>query len=152
VNRDPRGTIIKETTLERWVDIPEELLNPDISRKMIVGQNEMLARLALKKGSVVPAHRHVSEQISSVLSGALVFKMDRKEITVREGEVLVIPPDVVHSVVALEDTVAVDAFSPIRTDWLSGDDSYLRTGKSQLPETRRPAGTGRAPIGAATSP
>ena len=50
----------------------------------------------------------------------------------REGDVLVIPPNVVHSAVAIEDTVAIDAFSPLRMDWLRGDDSYLRTGKSTL--------------------
>jgi hypothetical protein len=27
---------------------------------------------------------------------------------------------------ALEDTVAVDVFSPVREDWIRGDDAYLR--------------------------
>ena len=134
--KETAGRIIKETKLVGWADVPEEWLNRDISRKMIIGQNEMLARLVLKKGSVVPSHRHISEQVSSIMSGALVFKIGGRKITVREGEVLVIPPNVVHSVVALEDSVAVDAFSPIRLDWLSGDDSYLRTGKSSLGKTR----------------
>jgi quercetin dioxygenase-like cupin family protein len=124
--------IIRKPQLVRWTEVHEEWLNPKISRKMVVGQNEMLARLVLKKGSIVPAHKHVSEQISSVLTGTLVFKVGRKEFTVRQGEMLVIPPNVVHSVVALEDTDAVDTFSPLRLDWLNGDDSYLRTGKSSL--------------------
>ena len=48
------------------------------------------------------------------------------------GEVLVIPPNVVHAAVALEDSDDIDAFSPLRIDWLSGDDAYLKTGKSNL--------------------
>jgi hypothetical protein len=29
-------------------------------------------------------------------------------------------------VVALEDSQALDVFSPVRTDWLTGKDDYLR--------------------------
>ena len=36
---------------------------------------------------------------------------------VGEGETLVIPPDVSHGVVALEDTVVFDVFAPSRDDW-----------------------------------
>jgi len=127
---------VRKPHLSRWADVEEEWLNPKISRKMIIGQNEMLARLVLKKGSIVPPHKHASEQISSTLSGVLVFTIAGKEITVREGEVLVIPPNMVHSAVAIEDTEAIDAFSPLRLDWLSGDDSYLRTGKSSIGKRR----------------
>ncbi len=45
----------------------------------------------------------------------------------RQGRLaLRIPPDVPHSVEALEDSVAVDLFSPRREDWIRGDDAYLR--------------------------
>jgi len=40
--------------------------------------------------------------------------------------VMRIPPHVPHSAQALEDSVAVDLFSPIREDWIRGDDAYLR--------------------------
>jgi quercetin dioxygenase-like cupin family protein len=42
------------------------------------------------------------------------------------GEVLHIPSNVVHSAIALEDTVDLDIFSPPRQDWLDGTDQYLR--------------------------
>lgn len=50
---------------------------------------------------------------------------------VRKGEVLRIPSNVPHRAVALEDTLDVDIFSPIRTDWLTRDDSYLRRGERE---------------------
>jgi hypothetical protein len=31
-----------------------------------------------------------------------------------------------HAAVALEDTLDLDIFSPIRQDWLTKDDAYLR--------------------------
>ncbi len=116
----------------RWAEIEEEKLNDKISRKLAVGQNEMVGRLWLAKGAFVPDHKHVSEQITMVVSGALKFTIDGKDVTVRAGEVLVIPPNVVHSALALEDTDDIDAFSPLREDWLSGDDAYLKTGRSTL--------------------
>jgi unsaturated pyranuronate lyase len=45
---------------------------------------------------------------------------------VHAGEVLVIPSDLPHRAVALEDTLDVDVFSPPRQDWLDGTDAYLR--------------------------
>ena len=44
----------------------------------------------------------------------------------RAGEMLEIPPHVPHSVEALEDSVAVDLFAPVREDWRRGADAYLR--------------------------
>jgi quercetin dioxygenase-like cupin family protein len=122
----------KKPQLLRWAEIEEEKLNDKITRKLAVGQNEMIGRLRLEKGAVVPPHKHVSEQITMVMSGALKFTIGGKDITVRAGEVLVIPPNVVHSAVALEDSDDIDSFSPLREDWLSGDDAYLKTGKSTL--------------------
>jgi quercetin dioxygenase-like cupin family protein len=122
----------KKPQLLRWSEIKEEKLNEKITRKLAVGQNEMVGRLWLAKGAVVPPHKHVSEQITMVMSGALKFTIGGKGITVSAGEVLIIPPNVVHSALALEDTDDIDSFSPLREDWLTGDDAYLKTGRSTL--------------------
>ena len=52
--------------------------------------------------------------------------LDGLELTVRAGEVLVIPGNVPHSATALEDTTNFDFFAPPRQDWLDGDDAYMR--------------------------
>jgi quercetin dioxygenase-like cupin family protein len=122
----------KKPQLMRWDEIKEEKLNDKITRKLAVGQNEMIGRLQLAKGATVPPHKHLAEQITMVMSGALKFTIGGKDIEVRAGDVLVIPPNVVHSAIALEDTDDIDSFSPLRVDWLTGDDAYLKTGKSTL--------------------
>ena len=106
--------------------MPIEHLNPLIERQYVSAEKSMLARLFLRKGCLVPMHHHENEQITYILEGALKFILPGQEITVRAGEVLVIPPNVPHSAEALEDTIDVDVFSPPRADWLSGADSYLR--------------------------
>ncbi len=119
-------TAERDVTKFRWDDIPEEPLNPLLSRKLITGDRIMMSHVILKKGSVVPAHKHENEQITYILRGTLKFEVNGKDIVLREGDVLHIPSNVVHSAVALEDTLDLDVFSPPRQDWLDGTDHYLR--------------------------
>jgi len=111
-----------------WDDMPKEILSPTIARKIISGDKAMVAQVFLAKGAVVPEHHHESEQITYILEGALKFEIEGKEIVVHKGEVLSIPSNVPHRAVAMEDTLDLDIFSPIRVDWLTRNDAYLRRG------------------------
>jgi quercetin dioxygenase-like cupin family protein len=112
----------------RWADIPLETVTDQISRKLITGQQMMLAHVYLKKGAVVPKHQHHNEQLTYILEGALRFWIgdDGAEvIDVHAGEVLQIPSNVWHKAEALEDTLDVDIFNPPREDWLNKTDAYF---------------------------
>jgi quercetin dioxygenase-like cupin family protein len=109
-----------------WESVELEDINPLFQRQLIVGQNIMLARVLLKKGCIVPLHSHVNEQVTYILEGALKFWIDGREIVVRAGQVLTIPPHMPHKAEAVEDTVDLDIFNPPRADWLNKTDSYLR--------------------------
>jgi quercetin dioxygenase-like cupin family protein len=110
----------------RWKDVELEHLNPLLDRQIITGESLMLARVVLKKGSIVPEHSHVNEQLTYIAEGALKFWIDGKEIVIHAGEVLCIPPHMPHKAQAMEDTVDFDVFYPPRQDWLSKTDNYLR--------------------------
>ena len=110
----------------RWQNLPVEQMNSLLDRQFVSGEKSMIARVFLRKGCTVPEHSHSNEQIAYIESGALQFTIGGKDTVLRAGEVLVIPPDVPHSAVALEDTVDLDYFAPPRQDWLNREDSYLR--------------------------
>jgi quercetin dioxygenase-like cupin family protein len=115
-------------SFHRWDDMPRERVTDAIDRKVITGERMMIAHVYLKKGSIVPRHSHENEQLTYILEGALHFKLGAdgaEEITVRAGEVLVIPSNVPHQAEALEDTLDVDVFNPPRKDWLDGTDHYF---------------------------
>jgi quercetin dioxygenase-like cupin family protein len=116
----------REATYTKWSDIEVERLSSTIGRQFIVGTDMMIARVLLKKGGHVPMHEHHNEQITYILEGALRFMVGGKEVVVRAGEVLCIPPHVPHEAFALEDTVDLDIFNPPRQDWINRDDAYLR--------------------------
>jgi quercetin dioxygenase-like cupin family protein len=109
-----------------WDKLEKEVLSPTIARKIVCGEKAMVAQVFLAKGAVVPEHQHESEQITYILEGALEFELEGRKIVVAAGEVLHIPSFVPHRAVALEDTLDLDIFSPIRHDWLKKDDDYLR--------------------------
>ena len=123
MTKEPRVTFF------RWTDMPKERVTDQISRRLVTGERMMLAHVYLDKGSIVPKHSHENEQLTYILEGALRFKIgddQTEEITVRAGEVLLIPSNVPHQALALEDTLDVDIFSPPRQDWLDKTDAYLR--------------------------
>ena len=96
--------------IHRWDEIALEKVTEMISRKIVSGEREMLAQIYLKRGALVPMHAHESEQMTYILQGALRFLI--------EGEVLHIPSGMPHQAEALEDTLELDVFSPIRAEWI----------------------------------
>lgn len=113
--------------LHRWDEIALEKVTEMLSRKIVTGSREMLAQIYLKRGCIVPMHAHESEQMTYILQGALKFLVAGEELVVRDGEVLHIPAWVEHQAEAVDDTLSLDVFSPIRHDWLAhADDSFQR--------------------------
>ena len=112
-----------------WDEVRTEVMSDKISRKVITGEKAMVAQVFIAKDGVVPTHHHESEQITYILEGALQFEIEGRVIVVKKGQVLHIPSNVPHRAVALEDTIDLDIFSPIRVDWLTGQDHYLRRGE-----------------------
>lgn len=113
--------------LYRWDQIEKEPLNPLCARQVIHTEKMTVARIHLQKGAVVPLHSHANEQISVLERGRLRFLVEGHEIVVEAGQMLHIHPHAPHQVEALEDSLAMDLFSPAREDWQRGDDAYLRS-------------------------
>jgi len=111
----------------RWSDEPVEQMSPTIGRQLIHTETMTLARVLLARGAVVPRHEHESEQIAPVLEGKLRFVVGDEEQVVSAGESVPLAAHVPHEVEALEDSVVLDVFSPVREDWRRGEDAYLRT-------------------------
>jgi quercetin dioxygenase-like cupin family protein len=120
----------------RWDDLPREELNPLIGRRLITGDQMMIAQVYIAKGGIVPQHSHENEQLTYILEGTLRLWLGADGahvVDVGAGEVLHIPAHVPHRAEALEDTLDVDIFHPPRQDWLDGTDAYLRDSSPDPP-------------------
>ena len=117
---------VSTVTHHRWSDLAPEPINAAISRRYITAERVTVARFEIKRGGVVPQHSHENEQVSYIISGALKFVFEGRDIVVRGGEVLQIAPHVPHAAEAIEDTLAIDVFSPVRQDWVNKTDTYFQ--------------------------
>ena len=112
--------------IHTWNTIKEDALNPLAGRKALHGKMITLARFRFDKGNKVAMHHHANDQITTVASGSVRMTCGEEEFVLKAGDMVVVPPDVPHGNEALEDTVIIEIFSPVRQDWITGDDSYLR--------------------------
>jgi quercetin dioxygenase-like cupin family protein len=94
--------------LHRWNDLELDKVTEMVARKIVRGAQQSLGQSYLKKGALVPRHAHDGEQMIYVLQGALRVVVDAEEVTMREGDVLVIPTGQAHQVEALDDTFVMD--------------------------------------------
>jgi quercetin dioxygenase-like cupin family protein len=89
--------------------------------RKILAQTEklMMVEYFLPKGSRINDHSHFSEQVSYVVSGRWKIRVGDQEEMMEAGDSAGIPSNERHSVEVLEDTVAIDVFTPQRKELLS---------------------------------
>ncbi|OAI48556.1 hypothetical protein AYO45_01055 [Gammaproteobacteria bacterium SCGC AG-212-F23] len=106
--------------------MPVENMNSGISRQYLYGAQSQIVKWYFKKGSEVPMHHHVNEQITWIVSGAVNVYSQGKVFVVKAGDVIIIPSNVPHRFVALEDTIDIDYFTPARQDWIDNTAAYIK--------------------------
>lgn len=102
----------------RWTDVEADRPIELLSRRLVHGDQMLLANVHLAKGCHVALHRHASEQMAVVVAGHVLWTLgadgdpDQKRLEMKGGEVLHLPSNVWHGVDALEDTDIIDILSP----------------------------------------
>lgn len=127
-------------------DLPSKQLNELLTRSTISGEQGTIGYFTYKKGAVVPVHQHVNEQYSIITKGSVKVVLGEQEVIVKAGEGIIIPSNVPHSFIALEDdTIDIDFFSPARMDWLAGTDNYFTKTSPQAADSAQWDGKGFKP-------
>ena len=108
-----------------WNKMTPENISELYTRKVALGDNIVVARVEVMQWAVTQPHTHDSEEVIIVLKGEWRFHLPTGPVTLRANQMLSIPPGVEHSSEALEDTVALDICSPMRLDWITGEDRLL---------------------------
>jgi quercetin dioxygenase-like cupin family protein len=92
--------------------LPEEKVTDKISRRVLVGDQEMIVWWSMKAGAHAAAHRHPHEQMFVMLSGRMEFRLGSE-----------------HEAWFHEDTEVIDVFAPPREDFLTPEiPAYMRKG------------------------
>lgn len=105
--------------MQQIKDINPKELVPGITGYYAHGENMTFGYVELKKGSSVPLHQHVHEQITYIIEGQLDMLIGGKEYSLTAGDYHVIPSNTPHSATAKTDCKVIDAFNPPREDYKS---------------------------------
>ncbi|KZL89596.1 cupin domain-containing protein [Clostridium magnum] len=90
-----------------------------VERKILAtGGSMMTVEVRFKKGGIGAVHTHPHEQVSYVLEGSFEFDLEGEKHIIKAGDTYYIKPNQAHGVVALEDSVILDIFTPQREDFL----------------------------------
>ena len=91
-------------------------------KTLMHGQRTLMVEFRLTAGSVLPMHHHHHEQTGYLVRGRLRLFVGSDEYDARAGDSWCVESDVLHGAEALEDSVAVEVFSPVREDYLPEPD------------------------------
>ncbi|MBK8252017.1 MAG: cupin domain-containing protein [Polyangiaceae bacterium] len=78
----------------------------------------MLTEHHMAKGSVFPRHSHPHEQLAYLVSGHIKVCCGDYTFEGRAGDSFVVRGGIEHQVWAIEESVALDIFTPVREDYL----------------------------------
>lgn len=97
---------------------PQIEMLPGVHRRTMATTDEaMLCEFFLEREAVVPPHQHMNDQVGYVISGKLEMTIGGIIQVCGPGDSYAIPGGVLHSALALVDTIAIDVFSPPRDDY-----------------------------------
>ena len=86
---------------------------------LVHGEKTLMGQFKIAKGSIIPTHSHPHEQTGFMIFGKLRFNVDGEVTDVETGDSWCLPGNIKHSAEALEDSVIIEVFSPVREDYLS---------------------------------
>jgi quercetin dioxygenase-like cupin family protein len=89
-----------------------------VRRTLSSGDRMTLVEVTLSKGAEVPDHTHPHEQVGYVARGRVRFNIGGETRELSAGDGYLAPAEVPHGVTALEPSVCIDIFSPVREEYL----------------------------------
>jgi quercetin dioxygenase-like cupin family protein len=94
-----------------WDSVDASEPFPGIVRQALVTTTSTVVRYTYHPGCVFPVHQHPEEQITIVHSGEIEFEVAGEPVTLRAGQIAVIPGGVPHGArVTNSETVVTDNY------------------------------------------
>ena len=85
----------------------------------VYGEHSLLTEIRMEKGAVIPPHRHPHEQTGYMISGQMEFMVDGVATLAHPGDSWSLPGNSDHGATALETSLVVEVFSPVREEYLA---------------------------------
>ena len=86
--------VVHQGTVENWWLVEPREMKP----QSLGGYLELIAVFEIKGGGAAHLHRHHTHEFYYILSGRAVVTIGSEERSVTQGDLVRVPPDVLHSV------------------------------------------------------
>ena len=87
-------------------------------KTLVYGERTLFVEFRLEKGSKLPRHRHPHEQTGYLVGGRMRLSIGELTFEVEPGDSCCVPSDIEHGGEIIEDSIAIEVFSPVREDYL----------------------------------
>jgi len=87
-------------------------------KTLAFGEKTLMVEFRLRKGHQLPRHTHPHEQTGYLVEGHIRLSIGSEAHDALPGDSWCIPGGVEHGGEFLEDSVAVEVFSPVREEYL----------------------------------
>ena len=95
-----------------------EVLNGIKIKTLNYGQDTLMTEFLLKKDSILPEHAHINEQTGYLVKGKIRLFINGSSRIINPGDSWNIPSNATHKAEVIEDSVAIEVFSPSRNDYM----------------------------------
>jgi len=96
----------------------KEIISGISIKTLSYGENSLIVEFLLKKDAALPEHKHINEQTGYLVKGSIRLFIDGKSNVLHPGDSWTILSNVNHKAEILEDSVAIEVFSPRREDYI----------------------------------
>ena len=90
-------------------------------KTLVYGEKTLMTKFLLRKGNTLPRHTHPHEQAGYLVEGQIRLSIGTEEHIAQAGDSWCIPGGVEHGAEIIEDSVAIEVFSPVREDYLPNE-------------------------------
>ena len=87
-------------------------------KTLVWGEKTLMTEFKLSAGAQLPEHSHPYEQTGYLVKGHIRLIIDGKTHDTHPGDSWCIPENVLHKAEIVQDSVAIEVFSPVRGDYL----------------------------------
>jgi quercetin dioxygenase-like cupin family protein len=110
---------VQSTEFQFEKEIPWEDVGNGVSRQ-IFGYDEklMLVKAKFEAGGIGSPHLHPHSQVTYVESGEFEMTIGEEVRIIGKGDGYYVPPNTMHGCRCLKPGLLIDAFSPVREDFL----------------------------------
>lgn len=92
---------------------------PGIRMKTLCyGERTLMTEFLLERGAALPLHAHPHEQTGYLVKGHIRLSIGGRPHDILPGDSWCVPSAVEHGAQILEDSIAIEVFSPVREDYL----------------------------------